>query len=572
MTETENSKDCIRTVRERATMYESLSPEDLNSWFIPYLPEEIGCILDIGAGSCRDASWLASRGHQVVATEPSSAMRKEAKRFHSDSSFTLVDDRLPDLKLSRSSVSFEFILLNAVWMFIPPKDRGRSFRKLMTLLKPRGVMALTLRDPIEAERGMYPVSVSEIEDLAKRHGAYIESSTTSDDLNGRVDVRWHQIIVRLPDDGTGALPLIRRIILLDYKSSTYKLALLRALTRVAAVSPGFAQDCGNDHVKIPLGIVALSWLQLYSPLLNANMPQSPQNTSGGYRLAFAQKPLQNLLKNQNKISSYRTGIVLHADDAIYLTQALRDAAKTIKDKPVKYLYYPDGKPIFKVNKQRIKVKDLITLDENFYSAFGEIIVPAYLWRALLRYNIWIDPALVEEWAQLILRYAKSQEKHLAEYELRTLMRPYEPERNQTEVRKRALRLINSQSIYCVWTGIKLKSDNMDIDHCLPWAAWPCDDLWNLMPSSKASNRSKSDRLPDNKIIRGAQDRIMDWWERAYFKDPHISERFLLEAKARLPSLKESGPSLDDVFFALEMQRIRLYSDHQIPEWPGPKDT
>lgn len=65
---------------------------------------------------------------------------------------------------------------------------------------------------------------------------------------------------------------------------------------------------------------------------------------------------------------------------------------------------------------------------------------------------------------------------------------------------------------------------------------------------------------------------MDWWERAYFKDPHISERFLLEAKARLPSLKESGPSLDDVFFALEMQRIRLYSDHQIPEWPGPKDT
>lgn len=27
----------------------------------------------------------------------------------------------------------------------------------------------------------------------------------------------------------------------------------------------------------------------------------------------------------------------------------------------------------------------------------------------------------------------------------------------------------------------------DIDHCFPWRAWPCDDLWNLLPTHRAVN-------------------------------------------------------------------------------------
>jgi len=46
-------------------------------------------------------------------------------------------------------------------------------------------------------------------------------------------VNWTQLTVRLPDDGSGALPLLRHIILNDDKSSTYKLALLRVLCRIA---------------------------------------------------------------------------------------------------------------------------------------------------------------------------------------------------------------------------------------------------------------------------------------------------------------------------------------------------
>jgi tripartite-type tricarboxylate transporter receptor subunit TctC len=29
---------------------------------------------------------------------------------------------------------------------------------------------------------------------------------------------------------------------------------------------------------------------------------------------------------------------------------------------------------------------------------------------------------------------------------------------------------------------------LDIDHCLPWSAWPCGDLWNLLPASPRVNQ------------------------------------------------------------------------------------
>jgi protein-L-isoaspartate O-methyltransferase len=36
--------------------------------FIPHGPDLIA--LDVGAGSCRDAAWLASLGYNVIAVEP----------------------------------------------------------------------------------------------------------------------------------------------------------------------------------------------------------------------------------------------------------------------------------------------------------------------------------------------------------------------------------------------------------------------------------------------------------------------------------------------------------------------
>jgi hypothetical protein len=108
---------------------------------------------------------------------------------------------------------------------------------------------------------------------------------------------------------------------------------------------------------------------------------------------------------------------------------------------------------------------------------------------------------------------------------------------------------------------------LDIDHCLPWTAWPCGDLWNLMPSDRRVNQDqKRHRLPSAAALLGARNRILDWWEKAWFSDPALRDRFSREAAAALPVADLTN--LEEVFASVEWRRLRLRQDQQIPEWNG----
>ena len=137
-----------------ADRYEAVSPERVHSWLTDLLPSQPATILDVGAGSGRDAAWLAYKGHDIVAVEPSSRFRTMARELHKDPRIQWISDSLPSLKRTfRTGLAFDVILVNAVWMHVAPSDRARAFRKLITLLKPGGVLAITLRhSPAEADR------------------------------------------------------------------------------------------------------------------------------------------------------------------------------------------------------------------------------------------------------------------------------------------------------------------------------------------------------------------------------------------------------------------------------------
>jgi SAM-dependent methyltransferase len=201
--------------------------ETLNAWLISALPMAPALALDVGCGSGRDAAWLTARGLEVVAVDPSYGMLAEARRLHTSPSIRWIADGLPSLdKVFRLGLAFDLILLSAVWMHVAPTERARGFRKLVTLLKPGGCIAMMLRHgPSEPGRVFHEVSLAEIEHLARSHGAFVELAEPSPDQFGRPDVTWTRVLVRLPDDGTGALPLLRHIILNDSKSAT--LILLR---------------------------------------------------------------------------------------------------------------------------------------------------------------------------------------------------------------------------------------------------------------------------------------------------------------------------------------------------------
>lgn len=550
--------------------YESVKPQEVHSWLIDLLPKPAASVLDVGAGSGRDAAWLSSLGFDVVAVEPSKNMRDQAVTKHGISAFRLIDDALPSLeKVTRIGLSFDVILVSAVWMHLPLSDRPRAFRKLINLLKPGGLLALTLRDgALDQERSFNAVSREEIETLAKSHGAFVEFCSDESDKLKRTDVNWIQMAIRLPDDGTGALPLLRHVILNDDKSSTYKLALLRSLCRVADGSAGMARTRDDQFISVPLGLVALTWIRLFKPLLAANLPQNPSNV-GFERLGFVKEGFRKLQHVSHL--DLRVGLSMTGDDAKALHAAIKDAADTITKMPATYMTYPDGSVILPVERQgRLVRPENIVLDEVYLSSFGEAHIPRHLWTALQRFDVWIEPAIISEWARIIKSYLERQGREIADADIAAAMVWAEPTRDVGIPRGQAQRLSDAGRLFCVWSGKKLLISAADVDHCFPWSAWPCGDLWNLLPAArKVNQQEKKAKLPSDRILNSARARFIDWWGEAYLAENNVlGNRFWLEASASLPAVSFRDQSLEQLFDAVCFQRLKLKTDQQVPEWTG----
>ena len=513
--------------------YEALPPERLHRWLDGLLPAVPALVLDVGAGTGRDAAWFAGLGHDVVAVEPAAAMRAEATRLHPGPRIRWLNDRLPDLAATlRLGLAFDLVLLSAVWMHLAPADRPRALRKLVTLLKPGGLLVMTLRHgPAEPERGMHPVTLAELEGLARDHGLSLMRTEEASDAQGRAGITWTRVALRLPDDGTGALPLLRHVILNDAKSSTYKLGLLRALCRIADGAAGLAYDADETHVAVPLGLVALTWLRLYLPLARAGLPQSPQNRIGGEKLSFAGPGFRALLEEDLSPLDLRVGERFTGARARALYAALGEAVRTISTMPARYMTYPKGGPVLpsvpRTPPRHGAAVEALDVDAVTLWGWGELRVPRHLWQALGRFACWIEPALINEWLRLTRGYAAGQGRPLDLGVLATAMTWAEPSRDVVLPRTLALRLLErGDALHCVWSGKRLDRETLDIDHCLPWSAWPCGDLWNLLPTHRTVNQhAKRDRLPAETLLRTAREPIVEWWEAAYLKGEILPRRF-----------------------------------------------
>ncbi len=104
-------------------VYEALDPARVHAWLDGLLPEAPALVLDVAAGTGRDAAWLTRLGYDVVAVEPSAAMRAEGERRHSDTGVRWVADQLPALPAThRLGLAFDLILLSGVWQAGAPAD------------------------------------------------------------------------------------------------------------------------------------------------------------------------------------------------------------------------------------------------------------------------------------------------------------------------------------------------------------------------------------------------------------------------------------------------------------------
>ncbi len=556
-----------RGFREFAEAYDAFGFEDIHQGALPFLQASPGLVLDVGAGSGRDAAWFAQRGWEVVAVEPAAALRGEAMRRHPSPLIRWVDDRLPALaNVHRLGLGFDLIWVSAVWMHMPPEDRPRAMRKLATLLKPGGRMMLTLRHgPAPEDRPMWPVDAHEVERLGLDHGLALRVATErAEDRGGRSDVRWQTVILDLPDDGAGALPLLRGVILNQEKSSTYKLALLRCIARIADASPNVAREA-EGGVELPLGLIALYWLRMYKPLLARHLPQGQ-----GPGLGFVKAAFHAL----SGVAPYdlRPGMAFAAAEGAALRRALGDAARVIADMPATHLTFADNRPVFPTAYGRVpRAAGSQVVDLELLWAYGTTRVPLGIWQALRRMAAWIEPMLIAEWVRMIQAYAARAGADVSADSVHSALRWLEPERDTGFVRQIAQRrLVSGEPLACVWSGRTLRVDAVDIDHCLPWSAWPCGDLWNLLPASPSVNRhNKRDLIVGAAALAEARPRIQAWWEAAYLHgDTAVRDRFAEEARTSLPIAQDRMPDLDELFAALDFRRLRLRQETQVMEWAG----
>ena len=157
-----------------------------------------------------------------------------------------------------------------------------------------------------------------------------------------------------------------------------------------------------------------------------------------------------------------------------------------------------------------------------------------------------------------------------QYHLYRALSWLEPKRTTTEVRNRFEQLKkqepNSELMQCVWSAKSLKQ-KYDIDHSMPFARWPNNDLWNLLPTDSKINNQKSDRLPTEHKLKASKERIQHWWKEAWLgKSDNSQQRFFAEANIALPGLSSDNSSVDELFEALVIQRGRLKEMQQLREW------
>lgn len=544
---------------EFVSRYERLDTTEVHSEWLGYLPTTQLLVLDVGAGSGRDAAWFAQQDHEVVAVEPSDALRERAMKIHPSPRIQWVDDRLPALNSVHDlDYQFDVILVSAVWMHIPPSDRERAFRKLTECLKPGGHLIITLRsEPPDDERTTYTTSIGELRDLSHSFALEFLDDRNTPDRLGRQYLDWKVVVFRLPDDGTGALPLIRHVLINDNTSATYKPALLRSVLRVADSAKGAVLEKTRDEVTVPLGLVALIWLRMYRRLiLDREYDQMP---AGNGPPAFDNDHFRYLRRFSE--SDFRLGRRFTGTDARHVIETFRAIRDTIREGPAHFITYPGtAEQVFKYGTGHIRSADSVTLNQDFLRTVGTLKIPRHVWDSLARHASWIEPSILNRWTELLETYdgtASPGAYHDA------LSWP-NVEHSTRAVRKLAADLCEKGALQCVWSGRPLGNE-YEIDHCFPFKHWPNNHLWNLLPTTPTLNQSKSDRLPSAKQLEDATDRIRRWWQRAYTQTEYET-RFYEEARAALPLNGDQSSTLDALLTGIRRQRVRLRTDQQIAEW------
>ncbi|MGQ0531157.1 MAG: class I SAM-dependent methyltransferase [Caulobacteraceae bacterium] len=180
---------------ELLKLYENISFEDAHGGVLDLIPPPPIAVLDIGAGTGRDAAWFAKRGDRVTAIEPTREMREGATALHPNSKIEWINDCLPELASVRGR-TFDLVWMSAVWMHFLASERAAMMLVVAALLGSRASLMISLRHgPLREGRRMFEVSADET--VAHAAGAGLENVRAGEFPSERLpDVTWSRLWFR----------------------------------------------------------------------------------------------------------------------------------------------------------------------------------------------------------------------------------------------------------------------------------------------------------------------------------------------------------------------------------------
>lgn len=179
---------------------EAVEFEVLHKPYRALIPTKPSRVLDVGAGTGRDASVFASMGHDVVAVEPMAEFLTAAKELHTSPSIRWVDDSLPELKqLDAETGQFDFVLASAVWHHLDDSERATAMMRIAELTHPGGTFALSLRNG-PAGGGTFVFPTDHLQTIELAIGAGFESIMATTDqpslMVGKKNVKWTMLALK----------------------------------------------------------------------------------------------------------------------------------------------------------------------------------------------------------------------------------------------------------------------------------------------------------------------------------------------------------------------------------------
>lgn len=175
--------------------FETVSSAALYAEVAHLLPDSGSVVLDVGAGTGRDARWLASRGCRVLAVEPVDAFRGAGDVLPESVRVEWLDDSLPTLsRVLERRETFDFVLFSAVWQHLDDRQRGLAMPNLRSLTTMGGTLLLSVRHgPGAPTRPCSPASADSAIALAERNAFRLRFRCSTDSLqpaNRRAGVSW----------------------------------------------------------------------------------------------------------------------------------------------------------------------------------------------------------------------------------------------------------------------------------------------------------------------------------------------------------------------------------------------